>query len=297
MNYIILDMEWDSAFFVPEKRFINQILQIGAVKLNENFDIVDTFEVTVRSSFSKRVTKRFTELTGITKEMMLSGKPLSIAVKEYNSFVGDNSVTMTWSNSDLYTILENEKTLLKNCRFKMDKYLDLQKFIQNEIRLKGIAVESQISLSDATEMLGVKTDNLDFHTAKDDSIASALLLKHCYNKERFEALIRDTSNPEFYERLTFKAKFIEDFNSEEIPRDTFVFYCEECNKPLTLKGKWGFKNRNFTANLFCENCNKKYIARVSAKKTYEEVKIRKKLILKIPKEENNNEVQPLPEKV
>ena len=44
MNYIIFDLEWDSVFYKPEKRFINQILQIGAVRLDGNFNITDTFE-------------------------------------------------------------------------------------------------------------------------------------------------------------------------------------------------------------------------------------------------------------
>ena len=65
MNYIILDLEWDSAYSVIHKRFLNQILQIGAVKLDENFNIIDVFDVTVKSSFSKRLSKRFIELTGI----------------------------------------------------------------------------------------------------------------------------------------------------------------------------------------------------------------------------------------
>ena len=50
MRYIILDLEWDSTYFPKKKRFINQILQIGAVKLNENFDLIDTFEVTVKGT-------------------------------------------------------------------------------------------------------------------------------------------------------------------------------------------------------------------------------------------------------
>ena len=44
MNYIILDLEWDSAYSAKHERFINQILQIGAVKLNGTFNITDTFE-------------------------------------------------------------------------------------------------------------------------------------------------------------------------------------------------------------------------------------------------------------
>ena len=42
MEYVILDLEWDSVFYPPKKRFINQILQIGAVQLNDDFNIIDT---------------------------------------------------------------------------------------------------------------------------------------------------------------------------------------------------------------------------------------------------------------
>ena len=160
MNYIILDLEWDSAFYKPQKRFINQILQIGAVKLNDSFDVVDTFEVTVKSEISKKVTGRFAKLTGITTDVMLSGVPFKDAVKTYNEWVGENSVTMTWSNSDLYTILENEENLLKDIRFKIEKYLDLQVFIQNEMRLQGYEDKNQISLEAAAEKLNVSTDGI-----------------------------------------------------------------------------------------------------------------------------------------
>ena len=33
MRYIILDLEWDSAYSVKHKSFINQMLQICAVKI------------------------------------------------------------------------------------------------------------------------------------------------------------------------------------------------------------------------------------------------------------------------
>ncbi len=117
MHYIILDLEWDSTYFPKQKRFINQILQIGAVKLNETFELVGTFDVTVKSSISKKVTGRFAKLTGITTQIMLDGVPFDSAVERYNAWVGENTVTMTWSNSDLYTILENEDNILNGKRF------------------------------------------------------------------------------------------------------------------------------------------------------------------------------------
>ncbi len=299
MNYIILDMEWDSAYHPASKQFINQILQIGAVKLNDSFDIVDTFEATIRSSFSKRVTKRFTELTGITKDMMLAGVPLSNAVNRYNKWIGDNTITMTWSNSDLYTILSNEKLLLKGIKFKIEKYLDLQKFIQGEMRLLGHECKSQISLGNAAELLGVTTEGYDLHTAKDDSLVCAGLLKKFYNKQRFEILIRDTSNPEFYRRLCFKPYYISDINDKAIDKSHMNFSCEKCGNGMRRTSKWRYHNRNFTAEFHCDICHKKFIGRISFRKTYDDVVVKKYIREPKPKikEAEKNDMQSLPENV
>lgn len=276
MNYIILDLEWDSTFFVKQKRFINQILQIGAVKLNENFDLVDVFEATVKSAISKKVTGRFAKLTGITTEIMLGGVPFGDAVDAYNAWAGDNTVTMTWSNSDLYTIIENEENLLQNKHFRMEKYLDLQKFIQGEMRRLGYEDKNQVSLGAAAEFLDIKTDNIDFHTAKDDSLVCAYLLKKCYNRERFEALIKDTSNPEFYKRLRFKAYSISDLRDENVDKRELEFKCSKCGKKAQRISKWKYSNRWFSANFQC-NCGEKFNGRVTFKKTYDDLIVRHKV--------------------
>ncbi len=299
MNYIILDMEWDSAYYPPAKQFINQILQIGAVKLDEDFNIVDVFDKTIKSSFSRRVTKRFTELTGISKEDMLAGVELSDAVSEYNKWASGETITMTWSTSDLYTILQNEKCLLKNLKFRFDKYLDLQKYIEGELRLLGHECNSQISLLHAAELLNVTTEKFDLHTAKDDSLLSAALLKGHYSKERFMSLVRDTNNPEFYDRLCFKPYYISNIDDKRIDKSELSFICPQCKAALKQKGKWRFKNRNFTAELSCESCKKKYIGRASFRKCYDKIVIKKHLGELKPKklEVKKDEMQSLSKKV
>lgn len=296
MHYVILDMEWDSAYHKVYQKFVNQILQIGAVKLDEDFNIVDIFDVTVKSSISKKVSKRFRELTGITKEMMLDGIPLSEAVTQYNDWLDDETVTITWSNSDLYTIAENEKYLLENQKFKIYKYLDLQKFIQGELKLLGYETNSQISLSHAAELLGITTDNYDLHTAKDDSLLCAAMLKKNYNAPTFEALIKDTSNPEFYNRLYFKPYYISRINDELIDKKTLEFYCEKCSDKMKRFTKWHYHNNWFSANFVCKNCNKKFVCRVSYKKTYDNLIVKRRILEPKVKEnkENSDAVQPVP---
>ena len=301
MNYIILDLEWDSVYLKSSKGFINQILQIGAVKLDENFDIVDVFDVIIKSNVSKRITKRFTALTGITKEDMLGGIPFSEAVLKFNEWSGEDTVTMTWSDSDLYTIDENEQKLLKNkVKFKIERYLDLQKFIQGEMRILGHDLKNQISLSDAAEKLGVSVDEYSLHNAKDDSLICSALLKKFYNKERFEALIRDTSNPDFYKRLHFKAYNITNINDKDIDKKQLEFNCDVCGKKAKRITKWKYHNRWFSAVFICD-CSRKFSGRLFFKKTYDDIICKRKICeIKVKNaniKEDKNAVQSVSEKV
>ena len=278
MNYIILDLEWDSAYSVKFKRFINQILQIGAVKLDGNFNIIGTFEQTVRSSVSKKVTGRFAALTGITTEKMRDGIPFDEAVDRYNEWAGKDTVTMTWSDSDLYSIKENEECLLSGGRrFAVEKYLDLQKFVQGELKKAGYEDKNQISLSAAAQLLGVDTEGLELHTAKDDSLLCVALLKKCYNKESFEPFIRDTGDPEFYRRLRFKPYAISNINDERIDKSQLVFYCDKCGAKANRTSVWRYRNRWFAAKFTCPKCARRFSGRLTFKKTYDDVLVRRRI--------------------
>jgi len=293
MEYIILDLEWDNVYFPPEKRFVNQILQIGAVKLDEDFNAVDTFEATIRSSVSKKVSNRFTKLTGITKEKMLSGIPLDTAVSEYNRFASGADVTMTWSNTDIYTIIDNQKTLLKGqTKFIFKNYLDLQKLVQGEMQARGHDTKNQISLEAAAVLFGIDTADFQLHTALDDSLLCAGLLRICYNKKRFDSLLRDTTNPEFYARLEFKAYPITDITDKDIDKKSLIFSCPECQSKTERLKKWKYRNRWFTANFKCNKCGYKFIGRVSFKKTFDSLQVKKRTT-----EIKKNDMQPVSEKV
>ena len=113
MNYIVLDLEWDSGFHPKYKRFINQILQIGAVKLGEDLQVISSFEVCICSDFTKRVSGRFSRLTGITTQKMREGISLSDAVNMYNEWAGKDTVTMTAVyEANMYTVTVNGGTLV-----------------------------------------------------------------------------------------------------------------------------------------------------------------------------------------
>ena len=53
MEYIIFDLEWNNAFNYRTKKGINEIIEIGAVKLNDDFEVVDTFKQLIYPRLSK----------------------------------------------------------------------------------------------------------------------------------------------------------------------------------------------------------------------------------------------------
>lgn len=299
MNIIILDLEWDSAYSVKHQRFVNQIIQIGAVKLDTDCEIIDTFSVTVKSRLSKKLTKRFVELTGITNDMMRAGVPLSEAVEQYNNWAGKNTLTMTWSTSDLYTIIENCRYLLTpSTKFRIEKYADLQSYVQNEMRSVGYELKSQISLSNAAAMLSISSEGLELHKAKDDCILSVALLKRFYNTDKMQNYIKDATNPEFFRRLTFKSYTLSNIKDDNIKAENLIFKCDKCGE--VSKCITGFKYRNgwFSANFRCIDCKRTFIGRVSFKKTYDDLIVKKKIVdIKAVEKKNENAVQGVSETV
>lgn len=288
MNYIILDFEWDTVFYKPEKRFINQIVQIGAVKLDNGFNLTGKFEQLIKSRFSKKVSKRFCELTGITTDDMLSGIDFSEAVDLYNEWAGKDVITLTWSNSDVYAIFDNCKLFLGDgTKFKLGKYCDLQSYVQNELKISGLDIKNQISLAFAAEQLKISTDMFDMHTALDDSTVAANILKKAYNPDRFFQFVRDTENPEFYKRLLFRNSYISKINDNRIEKKHLDFKCDKCGSSAKpLNAKWKYKNHWFCNNFICENCQNNFIGRVMFKVTYSGVRVVKRTVHPEPKPEN-----------
>ncbi len=289
MNYIILDLEWDNVYSKKKNGFVNQIIQVGAVKLNDKFKLIDRIEILVKSAISKKVTKRFTTLTGITSEDMLSGITLKEATEKYNEWVGDNTITMTWSNSDLYVIVENAKLFADGLLPKIEYYADLQKYVQSRIKSEEAKGKNQISLSLAAELLGVSTESFDLHTALDDSTIAAKLLEKTYSKKDFEGFVRDARNPEFFEKLAFKNYYLSNINDKNINPADLDFYCDKCGVLTTRRKKWSYRNHWFTSEFYCPSCEEKFIGRIMFKKTYSSLKVNRRILRK-PKVAVKNEV-------
>lgn len=287
MNYILLDLEWNSAYSSKNGKFVNEIIEIGAVKLNRNLEEIDSFRVTVRSQLTRRLSGRFKTLTGITNEEMLSGVPFSEGLRQYGQWVESDDITMTWSNTDLYVLLDNCRLFGNNQRIPcVYRYIDVQKYVQDALVSRGlIAGGHQIALSDAASAIGIDTENMDLHRAETDSRLTCLLLRETFDEAKLLSACQDTTAADYYDRLTYKAHFISDIHSPLIDRKQLKFCCDICGKPAKRISKWLYRGRFFRSEFHCENCGNDFVGRVAFKKYYDSVAVKRSVVpVPVPEE-------------
>lgn len=276
MEYIILDNEWHTPYCKINGKSINELIEIGAVKLDEELNEISRFSVLIKSTFTKKLNSRFQRLTNITTEEMLrDGMTFDQAVDLYTEWAGTEAVTMTWSNSDLYVLLENFRLRHRiNTVPIIGKYVDLQKYVQNRMISNGSDITSQVSVANAALMLGISIDGIGLHRALDDSLLCAEILRKVYNREQLLESVVDTGAPDYYKRLTFKAYIIRDINNPLVNKKKMEFKCERCGGDTKRMSSWAFKDRYFKSEFACNCCGYRFIGRVTFKKYYDNVVVK-----------------------
>jgi inhibitor of KinA sporulation pathway (predicted exonuclease) len=273
-----MDLEWNDAYCKKVGGFVNEIVEIGAIKLDQSFNEIDRFSIIVRSAITNRLSTRFKELTGMTNEQMQEGIPFAEALEKYKKWAGDNTITLTWSNSDLHTLYHNCVNFIGDSKAaEIGEYVDLQKYFQYELSLKGKTEKNQISLANAAILFDIDFENESLHHALDDSVIAAAILRKCYVKEHFEKFVINTSDNEFYKRMMYKVRYIDDINNPAINKEQLNISCPKCKKRAKRISVWRLKKPWFHSSFICNDCNFKFKAAVALKKFYDRVEVKKKV--------------------
>ena len=292
MQYIVIDLEWNGSYSKKAHGYFNEIIEVGAVKVNENMQIVDEFRAAIKPVVSKKLSTIVTDLTNITAEELADGTTFANMMRQLARWMGsDPSTVLTWSTTDLMVLMEN-------CRFFygrqeipfLKNYMDFQVYAQQRM---GVDTSQQLGLARAGELLGIPEDTLSLHRALDDSRLTAAILQKVYDPDSFSAAIWPVDK-EFYKRITFKTTIIKDLDDPRVKRSELCFNCPECGQNMKRKGSWRFRSRAFCAEFSCRRCERKYTGRVQYKLKYEGVEVKKKLNEIVPKsEETTAEVDPV----
>ncbi len=176
MNYIILDMEWNqplhSQMTVTEPVVLHaEIVQIGAVKLDESFNVTDTYSALISPKYYKKMHKKVQTLTRITTEELQNGVPFLEAFDEFSSWCGNEFSILTWGPDDIPVLRDNlilhsiDTAWIPSC-YNLQIIFDAQ--VTKEHR--------QIALGRALETVGEVGE--DAHNALNDAKNTSIVCKH-----------------------------------------------------------------------------------------------------------------------
>ena len=115
MDYIVLDMEWNqpwpgspSAKKTLPIAIRGEIIQIGAVRVTEDRQVMDEFQVMVKPKYYRRLNRRVSKLTGIKdSQLRENGVPFPEAVEAFRTWCGEDIVILTWGFDDITILREN----------------------------------------------------------------------------------------------------------------------------------------------------------------------------------------------
>ena len=272
MTYIIMDLEWNNSYMKSAQKFINEIIEIGAVKLNENLEQIDTFSELVRPVVSRKLRSRIKNLTNISNEEVRAGRHFKEVISDFTKWAGEDTIIMTWGDTDIRTLLSNYKTFLKLDGISfIRKYVDLQKYCQCFINMENV---QQAGLSYAATCLDIDPEKYPHHRALDDSILSAECFKKVFDKNKFDEFILNCDS-EFYAKLAFHPYVIKDKNDPLIDKNLFNCYCDICGGKVQTIKRWKFMNQSFRGTFHCENCSREFKVSLRIKKFYDYIDVKR----------------------
>jgi DNA polymerase III epsilon subunit-like protein len=176
---IVLDFEFNQAYdfgFGSPKADLRcqfEIIQIGAVKVNEKYEIIDSFESLVKPIIYKKIHPFVEKITGLTDADFRKEQGFKEVYTRFREFIGDDVILGTWGGSDVRALYRNITYHKLAEPPLIIEYCDIQNMATDKLSYsKG----STIGLQNAVEAFELEIDR-PFHNALDDAWYTARVLK------------------------------------------------------------------------------------------------------------------------
>ncbi len=253
MDYIIFDLEWTRNVRKVIPGCPDEIIQIGAVKYDKNLKYKASFNRYIKPNVYDGVDKKVVQITGITKEHLLRfGIPFTEAFREFKTFIGHDSVLLSWGPQDIQILRVNAQYYDKKTKLNfMYRFSDLQRYAAE--RLQN-GEKQQMGLKTAADLCNISYDEETLHDAHVDAEISGKVFAEVFDKKTFPATVRDASVP----KKTAEVK------EKKPSAEAFALKCPDCGRILKNKSGW-FQHSgagNFFAFMQCKPCKRMLFATV-----------------------------------
>jgi inhibitor of KinA sporulation pathway (predicted exonuclease) len=186
MKVVIFDLEatcWNKS---EKKQPISEIIEIGAVKLDENLNVIEEFQKFVKPTLNGKLSFFCKNLTKINQKDVNDAETFNFAILDFSKFVSDSDYLFSWGFYDRKQI-EKEifvKGTLKH--FNKDIHHLMSLLESKHFSLKHIfgeifGMSKSPGMSNALKMIG-KTLEGTHHRGIDDAKNISTIYKEIYPK-------------------------------------------------------------------------------------------------------------------
>ena len=269
MHYIAFDLEWNIAGRAnkvdPEVQAAMpfEIMEIGAVKLDEQFRYVSRFSVFVKPKYYPILSGYVAAVTRRMQQSMNYGLPFPDAAQSFRQFCGEDFVFCTWSESDISTLHMNLDFYGLSAMMPAWS-LDVQYMFDALIERSGM----QRSIEYAIDFLRV-VKNLPFHQAVSDAHYTGRILAEIVaiiQKENggADVIAPFLVNPALPRACTVSLEEAGSLQEAVVFADAVPAACPACGARLVPLAPWKLRRRSAEAIFACAE-HGRVVARLRAK--------------------------------
>lgn len=251
MNYIVFDLEWNQSpggKSRSNEQLPFEIIEIGAVKLDENRKKVSEFQTLVKPQVYHWIHDSIHDVIHVDYKELMKGIPFARAVQEFLDWCGEDPVFCTWGMQDLMELQRNMRYygLLELLPGPVP-YYDVQKlfsWFHEHGKLRR-------SLEYAIDCMGIRKEK-NFHRALEDAEYTAEVFAELDQEKILPYYSIDTYQPprtkksELYVSYPTYDKYVSRVfhDREKVIRDREVAStrCPICRLPAKRRLRWFMNN-------------------------------------------------------
>ena len=171
MSYIFFDLEWNQGYPRNDTEKLDEIIQLGAVRLDDFQAECETFSAYVRPTIHRKLHHRVKSMLPLDQKALSRAQRFPSVISDFFAWCGEGAMFFTWGPSDARVLDINLAW------YGLEEYLSLEIYdLQRAFDAMILETDQQTSLKDAVEALGLSS-LLEFHDAGNDAYYTAMICR------------------------------------------------------------------------------------------------------------------------
>lgn len=232
MEYIVFDLEFNQGYdrllnkTISNDRCPFEIIQIGAIKLDSQFNIIDTFNSYVKPEIYKEIHPFVSKMTGITLKTVAGAPNFAKVYKDFKKFINTKKpILCVWGIGDLKELYRNITFYDLPSKSLPKSYINVQHYAS--VYFNNPTGKS-IGLQNAIQILDLEQDK-SYHNALNDAY---------YTAQVFMKIHCPSIVPDVYMYTTVKPSVVKRNGKKQIDYDNlFEEFSKILNRDLTKEDK------------------------------------------------------------